>query len=101
MADDLKVRVNIAEKQISFARKVLNALVFWSIPVAAIGLSKVWFGGSWVIDILVFTLLVMIVIVFVAKQTGTIVEMSRDEARAWFEDGMPRDVKGWKERRNG
>lgn len=79
----------------------MRQVIFWSLLVGAVGTSRVWFGGAWIVDIVAFIVVIVAVLALIRKETGFDVKMTKDELRLWTADGMPDDVKSWKARRNG
>lgn len=73
--------------------------VIWTYLVGAEGVSHLWFGGSWVIDMMILTGLIAMIFGQVSKFAGTRVSMTPAEIRLWVAAGMPLDVKTWKESR--
>lgn len=73
--------------------------VIWTYLVGAEGISHIWFGGSWVIDMMIIAGLFTIGAGQIAKSSGTTVSLTLPEIRLWVAAGMPLDVKAWKDAR--
>jgi len=95
------IAIHVYRKQPNPLGGVLRVAFFWSALVGAIGLSRVWFGGAWIIDLTALLLLVTGMIAIGMRLAGSTVTLSRDENAAWVDAGMPSDVKAWKDARNG
>lgn len=70
--------------------------IIWSYLVLAEGVAHWWFGGSWIIDLMVLISLVGILSLKVLGMTGRGVVMTKDEIRAWVQSGMPDNVVEWR-----
>lgn len=73
--------------------------VIWVYLICAEAVSHLWFGGSWVIDLIVLVGLVMVATNSVMRQTGYSAEMTSAELRLWVAAGTPLDVKEWQAQR--
>ena len=79
----------------------IRHIVFWVIIVVAVGLSRVWFGGAFIVDFAAFMLACLWLFGKITESDGFAVRMTRTEMRDWVSAGMPEDVKSWQEARNG
>ncbi|SEG64355.1 hypothetical protein [Bosea lathyri] len=79
----------------------LRFVAFWIVIVAAFGFSKQWFGGSWVIDLIVLLLVALTTTSGVRSVLGYTADLTREQITAWVAAGQPADVKAWKERTYG
>lgn len=82
----------------SMSRRVVWFLLFWGMLVGAIGVSKAWFAGSWVVDLIALFFALMAVVAFGMRSGGTSVWLTRPQLRLWVDAGMPDDVKAWEKR---
>ena len=73
--------------------------IIWSYLIGTEAASHLWFGGSWVVDLMIVTMLVLFVIQFAMKSGGYTVSMTKSEIRLWVHAGMPDDVKAWRANR--
>lgn len=93
-------------RQISIApkprlwRSIVGHTVFWCFLVGATGISRVWFGGAWTIDIIVMLLALLGGYTMIATVSGAAVTMSKDEIASWVQTGMPDDIKAWRAARS-
>lgn len=76
---------------------LINNIIFWSFILISVGGSKLLFGGSWVIDILVLLSAISWFCFTGLKIKGYSVSITKEENAKWVEAGMPDDVKAWKE----
>ncbi len=88
--------INISTKQTGVVVMALRHTVIWTFLVGAEAGSHLWFGGSWVIDMMIITALVLFVINMATKASGMAVEMTPAEIRLWVAAGMPDDIKDWR-----
>lgn len=91
------VSISIETKPPGTIKLAIRQIITWTCLVAAEGISHVWFGGSWVIDIMVIGIFFLTLYAVVARQSGMSVKMTPDEVRRWVMAGMPGDVKQWRE----
>lgn len=99
MAD--ATRIEIYPRRPSLAGALARQAIFWAGMIGVIGLSRVWFGGAWVIDLAALALSFLVVVSISMKLAGKSVVLSKDEAVAWVNAGAPKDVQAWKEARRG
>jgi hypothetical protein len=84
------------DKPTGSVRLFFNQLMFWGFLVGAEGGSRMWFGGSWVIDVMVVTLVIMAAIAMSTKTLQIEAKMTTAEIRRWVAAGMPLDIKEWR-----
>lgn len=74
----------------------IKQVVFWSCLVGAEAASHLIFGGSWVVDIIVLSAVLLLVADKVSKLGGFKFDMTQDEIKRWAADGAPFDVQAWR-----
>jgi len=79
-------------------KAAIKQAIFWSYLVCAEAVSHLWFGGSWIIDLIILIFLFIFALSRIEKFSGSTVCMTRDELRMWVAAGMPSDVKEWRAR---
>jgi hypothetical protein len=91
-------RITIVPKRPSLFGALIRQSLVWVLLVGAIGVSKTWFGGSWVIDF--FALLIGLVAILAIGQrlADTNVDMTKDDLARWVAAGQPDDIKAWRGR---
>lgn len=75
---------------------IFRHCMLWGFLVGAEAAAHLLFGGSWVIDIIVLTVVALFVVSQVSKSAGFSVEMTKAELRLWVAAGMPDDIKQWR-----
>jgi hypothetical protein len=79
---------NVDLRRSSTAEMALRLIVLFTILIISIGLSRMWSGGSWVIDL--FALAIAIAaLAILPKRAGKTVRMSPPELREWVMAGCP------------
>jgi len=91
--------IGVSTKQTGVVTMFFRHVVIWGFLVGAEAGSHLWFGGSWVIDMMILTALVLFVINMATKKSGMAVEMTPAEIRLWVAAGMPNDIKEWRTNR--
>lgn len=88
----------IVLKRPSRVGMLLSHVVYWGTLVGAVGLSRTWYGGAVVTDVLILFASFAAVYGISRVFTGVEVVMTRDECRRWFAAGEPADAKEWLEK---
>ena len=78
-------------------QRVVLQLIFWGLLVGVIGITRDWFGGAWVIDIVAVIMTVATVINIARHWAGKAVTMTKEELKAWVTAGMPSNAQRWLE----
>lgn len=88
MSDEQRIYQVQVKRMSSLETSIRLCLVFAIITVW-LGVTYVWFGGSWVTDI--FGLWVGCLALYAAssKRTGDSVRMTQEEMRLWLDAGCP------------
>jgi hypothetical protein len=86
----------IQHEPTSSVRLFFNQLMFWGFLVGTEGFSRMWFGGSWVVDVMLIVVVIVWGITMSVRATGVEVNMTTAEIRRWVAAGTPRDVKEWR-----
>lgn len=89
--------ISITKHGHSTWRQVFANVVFWMCLVTAVGVSRAWFGGAFIIDLAAFAGLILGLTSLAVRHSGHIAHMTRDELRRWVNDGMPENVAGWRQ----
>ena len=89
-------KIIVSPNATTLPQRLIGQIGFWLILVAAVGWSRIWFGGAFVIDLAALVLCGTWLFVIVGKNSGTHVEMSENQIRHWVADGCPLDAKTWK-----
>lgn len=99
MANAFKVEVypKLPSVAGAFARQAL----FWVVLLGVTGVSRMWFGGAFIVDLAAFMLAALWVVSVGMKLSGSVVTLDREQAAEWVNSGMPADVKTWKANRYG
>lgn len=95
MAD--AVQINVFPKQGNWVRYMLAQFGFWVPLVAAVAVTEIYLGGSWVVNTLALLAGFMWFFSVLAISSGKYAKLSRAEVIQWVGDGAPADVKAWKE----
>jgi hypothetical protein len=83
-------------KSIGPVRSLWNNVVFWTFLVGAEGISRMWFGGSWVIDVMIVTVVAVWATTTSVRSAQVEVNMTPAEIRRWVAAGMPLEIKEWR-----
>lgn len=92
--------ISISTKQPGSLSVILRHAFIWSFLVGAEAASHLLFGGSWVIDVMILTALILLIAHQASNQSGMSVAMTPAEVRLWVAAGMPNDIKSWRLNRN-
>ncbi|RWF52046.1 MAG: hypothetical protein EOS50_26060 [Mesorhizobium sp.] len=87
-------QISVAPKP-RLSRSILGHTAFWCFLVGATGISRLWFGGAWTIDVIVL-LLALLGGYTIATVSGAVVNMFKGETADWVKAGMPDDIKAWR-----
>lgn len=90
------VRYISVGRQVGAVRLAARQVVVWSPMVIVEGASHAWFGGSWVIDVIVLVMFFMMLATNKILKAGLGVDVTKQQLRDWIADGMPDDLAGWK-----
>lgn len=82
----------IYNQRTSIVRRTLP----WIYLVGSEGISHWWFGGSWVIDLLVLVGLIVILHNMFQESAGAKVNMTVAEIQRWAAHGCPLDIAMWR-----
>jgi hypothetical protein len=97
MAEVRTIRViTNEEKPTGMVTQFIRQAMFWSFLVGAEGGSRMWFGGSWVVDVMIVALVITWMITMIVRSTQVEVRMTPSEIRRWVGAGMPLQVKEWR-----
>lgn len=86
-------------KPVSTFTFVFRQAVVWSFMVASEAAAHLWFGGSWVIDIMILVVLGLLITNYARRGIESLCPMTKPELRLWVAAGMPDDVKAWRDAR--
>lgn len=81
-----KITVTVRKRGLVF--QIASNLLFWGTLLGTIGLSRSWFGGAWVIDIMAIVVAMGISILMMREYEGRDRYMTREELKAWVDAGM-------------
>jgi hypothetical protein len=76
----------------------LNYSATWGYLVVAEAVSHAWFGGSWIIDLMI--VIGMFGLVRTLYHPEENIVMSHSDVRAWVKAGMPDDIMEWRRSEN-
>lgn len=99
MADAVTRTIKIVPRQPGFIKRTLAHVSLWGILIGAVGLSRVWFGGAFVIDLIVGIFALTYAVTIGQKFSGQNVNMTPEELRDYVADGCPEKAKTWSEGR--
>lgn len=92
---DSKIQIHVETKPAGRLKLVFCQACFWAMLVGSIAVSRVWLGGSFLVEVLA-TIFSVIALVQIAKRfTGREITMSVRDVDAWISAGSPMDVKEW------
>lgn len=94
--EPVTAKITVVQKQGSKLLKLLHWTIFWAILVCAVGVNRIWFGGSLLIELLATIFSICVLVVMARKSIGYDVEMRPDELRAWLSAGAPKNVVAWR-----
>lgn len=86
----------VTTKPTSTPMMIVRQFVLWAYLIGAEAVSHIWFGGSWVVDIMVIVLMFVYGYGKYSTGQGFSVEMTSADIKKWVADGMPPDIKEWK-----
>jgi hypothetical protein len=87
--DDKRIyNVWVRPAKFTVANAAFRLAVFFGILICFVGISRVWFGGAWVIDICA-VIVGFSALYTLPKRVGNNVRMTRAEMKAWVEAGFP------------
>jgi len=88
--------ITLVERAPSLFRTTVRQGIAWGFLVGAAGLSRMWFGGAWIVDMMILVAMVLLVTGAALRESGNSVKMTPDELRRWVDAGMPNDVGRWR-----
>ncbi|WP_050400443.1 hypothetical protein [Bradyrhizobium embrapense] len=90
-----KVELHVETRPSNRVLNLLCQILFWVLLIGAIAVSRLYLGGSFIVEVLA-TIFALVVLVHIAKRhSGAEITMSVSEVDAWIRDGAPTDVKEW------
>lgn len=89
--------ITVIRKRSWFA-KIFGHIMFWATLIAAAGTSRLLFGGSWVIDVLILVITLVVVVMLAREMSGYSVDLTNEQIAAWVAAGQPDDIKAWRDR---
>lgn len=96
--DGRTVRViRLVPKQISLGRNLAEWAAVSGVLLAMVGISRVWFDGSAIIDTFAVVATIALIITLANLATGRDVFMTPVELRDYVNAGCPADAKAWVE----
>ncbi|WP_454629654.1 hypothetical protein [Bradyrhizobium cenepequi] len=92
---DKKVEIHVQTKRPRRFILLLIQALFWAMLIGSIAVSRIWLGGSFLVETLATIFSIVMLFKFARQFAGMEVEMSTDEVADWLRDGAPPDVKEW------
>ncbi|WP_165420956.1 hypothetical protein [Bradyrhizobium sp. Leo170] len=91
-----KVEIHVQLKRPRRFVLLLIQACFWTMLIGSIAVSRVWLGGSFLVEILATIFSIAMLAKFALQFAGKEVEMSTDDVAAWLRDGARRTSRnGW------
>lgn len=87
--------ITISQSTTTLPAVIVRHVLVWGFLIGAAGLSRVWFGGAWIIDLTILFLLIGWLIGVAKRELGKHVEITYEELRQWVLAGQPRDIREW------
>lgn len=94
-------QIEIRRKALHPVTRMLALAIVIAAFVGAIGVSRVWFGGAVVIDLLILMLIGFLCVSIARNVSGEAVTMTPGELRLWVAADMPDNIRDWREARVG
>lgn len=91
----MTVVVNVYPRKPRMLAIAVNNALFWGLLVGTVGLSRVWFGGAWPIDVAALIMAFLGSLVIGMQVAGRAVKLSREQCAEWVKAGSPENVKAW------
>lgn len=89
-------KIIVVQKHTNKAVLLLTQAVFWGLLVGAVGVNRVWFGGSLLIELIATVLTIAMAIKIFHRAVGIEVAMTPTELRSWLAIGAPKNVQAWR-----
>lgn len=96
----IPVQIHVEMKRTNRFVAFLAHASFWVLLVGAIAVSRVWLGGSFLVELFAAVLAIVVLGKAAATWSGKMVTMHVSELEAWFNDGAPADVDEWRAARS-
>ena len=87
--------IDVYDRPGSLVRYTIHTTLYWVFLVGAIGLSRWWFGGHWVIDVSAGLMAFLWFTGNYIRVTGRHVRLTKGQCAEWVRAGQPSDVKAW------
>lgn len=94
----MKVNVNVTNRTTSnrIIVSIITNIITWVPLTSIVALSELWLGGSWVINLVALWIMFLFTFLWTRFLMGYEVHLTKEETRLWVLDGMPDNVKEWK-----
>lgn len=94
----MKVNVNVTNRTTSnrIIVSIITNIITWVPLTSIVALSELWLGGSWVINLVVLWIMFLFTFLWTWFLMDYEVHLTKEETRLWVLDGMPDNVKEWK-----
>lgn len=94
----MQVNVNVTNRTTTtrIATSIITNMITWIPLVSIVTLSELWLGGSWVIDFVALWIMFLAIFLWTRFILGYEIHLTKEETRLWVLDGMPDNVKEWK-----
>ncbi|SEB95898.1 hypothetical protein [Bradyrhizobium erythrophlei] len=91
----MSVEIHVETKRPNRFLSLLMQAVFWLMLVSSIAISRIWLGGSFLVELLAAIFSIVVLVHLARGYSGAEIRMSVHEVDAWIRDGAPVDVKEW------
>lgn len=89
-------KITVVQKRQNRFISILILTTFWIILIGAIGISRTWLGGSFIVEAIAAVFSVAVLVAMAKHNIGIEVTMTPAELRQWLDAGSPADVKEWR-----
>jgi hypothetical protein len=92
----ITAKITVVQRQQSAIVRVLILTAFWIILVGAISISRIWLGGSFLVEAIAAVFSIIVLVGMAKHNSGVEVSMTPEELRRWLNEGAPADVIEWR-----
>lgn len=94
----MQLNVNVTNRTTAtrIATSIITNMITWVPLVSIVTLSELWLGGSWVINLVALWIMFLFTFLWTRFLIGHEIHLTKEETRLWVLDGMPDNVKEWK-----
>ncbi len=96
MSEIVTANIHVETKPTNRLASVASQAAFWAFLVSAIGVSRIWFGGSFLLELLALIFSMAMLVSVARKYVGREVTMTPEELRRWLIAGAPKNVVEWR-----